>query len=638
MRRAGRAASLSRSAGRRSEACAGGEARRRRRADRARQRLARTADAAGAGVRRAGRRRGDVAVRVRGVPDRHAGRRRDAARRAGAAARRTRCRAATTSMRSLAAIAPATRLVYLANPNNPTGTWFARDAFAGFIARVPRDVLVVVDEAYAEVADAPDFASRCRCSAHIRTWSSPAPSARPMRWPGLRVGYAIAHPGLVAVLERVRESFNVNTVALAAAEAALGDEDAPARDRWRATPSSARCWRRHCANAAGACSPSQTNFLLVDFGARRARHRSRPAGARRGAAADGRLRLAANACASASATPAKTSACSRRWTGSLHERWHRHGLDRIARRRRCSGELTVPGDKSVSHRAVMLAALADGTSRIDGFLEGEDTRATAAIFAQLGVRIEAPSPSRADRARRRRRWPACAVDAPLDCGNAGTGMRLLAGLLAGAAVRQRAGRRCVAVATADAARDRSVGADGRADRCGGRRTAAAAHPRRAATARHRFRVRSRQRAGQVGGAARRPVCRGRDDRARAASDPRLHRAHAGGVRLADRFRAGHARAARRPAPARDRRRGAGGFFVRGVLHRRRDAGAGLRIAPARGGHESAPHRPAARVARDGRRHPRGTSRAATAANRSPISSCAMRRCAASRCRSSSCRT
>jgi 3-phosphoshikimate 1-carboxyvinyltransferase len=93
------------------------------------------------------------------------------------------------------------------------------------------------------------------------------------------------------------------------------------------------------------------------------------------------------------------------------------------------GELVVPGDKSVSHRAVMLAALADGESHIDGFLEGADTRATAAILSQLGVRIEASSPSR-------RIVHGAGVDglraptAPLDCGNAGTGMRLLAGLLA----------------------------------------------------------------------------------------------------------------------------------------------------------------------------------------------------------------
>lgn len=96
------------------------------------------------------------------------------------------------------------------------------------------------------------------------------------------------------------------------------------------------------------------------------------------------------------------------------------------------GTMTVPGDKSVSHRAVMFAALADGRTDIHGFLEGEDTRATAAIFTQLGVRIEAPSPSR-----RIMHGVGLhglrAPGAPLDCGNAGTGMRLLAGLLAGQA-------------------------------------------------------------------------------------------------------------------------------------------------------------------------------------------------------------
>ena len=96
------------------------------------------------------------------------------------------------------------------------------------------------------------------------------------------------------------------------------------------------------------------------------------------------------------------------------------------------GSLTIPGDKSVSHRSVMFAALADGTSHIEGFLEGEDTRATARIFSQLGVRIETPSASQ-------RIVHGVGIDglqapsAPLDCGNAGTGMRLLAGLLAGQA-------------------------------------------------------------------------------------------------------------------------------------------------------------------------------------------------------------
>lgn len=93
------------------------------------------------------------------------------------------------------------------------------------------------------------------------------------------------------------------------------------------------------------------------------------------------------------------------------------------------GELRVPGDKSISHRAIMLGAIAEGTTHVRGFLEGEDTRATAAIFARLGVRIEAPS----DGVRIVHGVGMHGLRAPaesLDCGNAGTAMRLLAGLLA----------------------------------------------------------------------------------------------------------------------------------------------------------------------------------------------------------------
>ncbi|MDI1253465.1 3-phosphoshikimate 1-carboxyvinyltransferase [Thermomonas sp.] len=96
------------------------------------------------------------------------------------------------------------------------------------------------------------------------------------------------------------------------------------------------------------------------------------------------------------------------------------------------GEVIVPGDKSVSHRAIMLGAIAEGVTRIVGFLEGEDTRATAAIFRQLGVHIEAPS----DGVRIVHGVGLHGLQAsqePLDCGNAGTAMRLLTGLLAGQA-------------------------------------------------------------------------------------------------------------------------------------------------------------------------------------------------------------
>jgi 3-phosphoshikimate 1-carboxyvinyltransferase len=94
------------------------------------------------------------------------------------------------------------------------------------------------------------------------------------------------------------------------------------------------------------------------------------------------------------------------------------------------GEVRVPGDKSISHRAIMLSAIAEGTSRVTGFLEGEDTRATARAFAQMGVRIDAPR----DNERIVQGVGLGGLKKPpasIDCGNAGTGMRLLMGLLAG---------------------------------------------------------------------------------------------------------------------------------------------------------------------------------------------------------------
>jgi len=97
-----------------------------------------------------------------------------------------------------------------------------------------------------------------------------------------------------------------------------------------------------------------------------------------------------------------------------------------------TGRLRVPGDKSVSHRSVMLGALAEGVTRITGFLEGEDTIATAAILQRLGVRIEASGEG--ERIVHGVGLHGLhAASGPLDCGNAGTGMRLLAGLLAGQA-------------------------------------------------------------------------------------------------------------------------------------------------------------------------------------------------------------
>jgi histidinol-phosphate aminotransferase len=163
------------------------------------------------------------------------------------------------------AISPDTAIVYLANPNNPTGTWFDAEAFAGFMARVPESVLVVVDEAYAEFADAPDWASALSLLPRHPNLVVTRTFSKAYALAGLRIGYAVAHPDCIVVLERVRESFNANMAALAAAESALGDE---AHLRW----SLARNAEQREALAAALrergllVHPSMTNFLLVEFG------------------------------------------------------------------------------------------------------------------------------------------------------------------------------------------------------------------------------------------------------------------------------------------------------------------------------------------------------------------------------------
>ena len=97
---------------------------------------------------------------------------------------------------------------------------------------------------------------------------------------------------------------------------------------------------------------------------------------------------------------------------------------------RLEGRLRVPGDKSISHRAIMLGSIAEGVTRVEGFLEGEDSLATLAAFRRMGVQIEGPDAGRVvvhGVGLRGLRAP----DGPLDLGNSGTSMRLLAGLLAG---------------------------------------------------------------------------------------------------------------------------------------------------------------------------------------------------------------
>jgi histidinol-phosphate aminotransferase len=119
------------------------------------------------------------------------------------------------------AITERTKLVYIANPNNPTGTIVSRAELERFLARAPDHVLVILDEAYFEYVDHPDYPNGLdyvRAGRNVvvfRTFSKAYGLA------GLRIGYAVGRPELLDPMERVREPFNVNTLAQVAAAAAL---------------------------------------------------------------------------------------------------------------------------------------------------------------------------------------------------------------------------------------------------------------------------------------------------------------------------------------------------------------------------------------------------------------------------------
>lgn len=128
-----------------------------------------------------------------------------------------------------AAVDADTRVVFIANPNNPTGTWLTRDELKGFLERVPDRVVVVLDEAYAEYVQELDYPNGVPWVAEHPNLLVTRTFSKIYGLAGMRCGWAVGGAELVAVLNRVRHPFNVPGPALAAAEAALDDADFVAR-------------------------------------------------------------------------------------------------------------------------------------------------------------------------------------------------------------------------------------------------------------------------------------------------------------------------------------------------------------------------------------------------------------------------
>jgi len=125
----------------------------------------------------------------------------------------------------LAAINDKTRIVFVTNPNNPTGTWIRKDELVAFLNKVPERVLVLLDEAYFEYVDRADYPNGIELLSQYPNLVVTRTFSKAYGLASLRVGYGVSSPELADLLNRVRPPFNVNSFALAAAKAALLDKD-----------------------------------------------------------------------------------------------------------------------------------------------------------------------------------------------------------------------------------------------------------------------------------------------------------------------------------------------------------------------------------------------------------------------------
>lgn len=164
---------------------------------------------------------------------------------------------------TLEAITPKTRLIFIPNPNNPTGALVSQRAIDHFMLRVPERVIIVFDEAYFEFLDEPPdtlrFVRERRNVIVLRTFSKIHGLA------GLRIGYAVAPPDIIGVLHKTRQPFNVNSIAQSGAIAALED-DAHLRETKRVVDEGRAYLQQQFTEMRVPFVPAVANFVMVNVG------------------------------------------------------------------------------------------------------------------------------------------------------------------------------------------------------------------------------------------------------------------------------------------------------------------------------------------------------------------------------------
>ena len=164
-----------------------------------------------------------------------------------------------------AAISERTRVIFIANPNNPTGTWVDKQSLLSFLDAVPEEVLVVLDEAYAEYVAEPDYPNGLELVDDYPNLIVTRTFSKAYGLAGLRMGYSVSHPDIADLMNRVRQPFNVNAMSLAAALVALDDE-VYLKESVRVNNEGMKMLTNACDQLGLGYIPSVGNFLTIDFG------------------------------------------------------------------------------------------------------------------------------------------------------------------------------------------------------------------------------------------------------------------------------------------------------------------------------------------------------------------------------------
>jgi histidinol-phosphate aminotransferase len=184
----------------------------------------------------------------------------------GARARVAKARDYAHDLEAMAALVSGlTRVVWIANPNNPTGTWLAAEPLRRFLEGLPESCVAVVDEAYTDYVRDPDYPDASGWIAELPNLIVTRTFSKAHGLAGLRVGYALSHPGIAELLNRVRQPFNVNSVAQAAAVAALEDS-AHIRASRALNDAGLEQLTEACDRLGLDYVPSVCNFLTIDVG------------------------------------------------------------------------------------------------------------------------------------------------------------------------------------------------------------------------------------------------------------------------------------------------------------------------------------------------------------------------------------